>query len=113
MRIIHIDSRNKTVKHVEIPDDEEGSYHMISMLIGGHFSLPYKFKNGDALYTWDDMFKMPLIYGYTLLGGHQDFYPGNGVIVGLSGPVEVSALSDIDEIKALVIFGTRHRTRNV
>lgn len=109
MNIIHINSKTKTIEPVSIPDDEEGCYDAIVSLIEGHFCLPYMFSNGDVLYAWDDYIDPETIAsppkeGFSLSGGHQNFYPGSAVVVGTRGSIEVDTKSELNTVKKLIKF---------
>jgi len=103
IRAIIIDAKNQRVVETSFPDSD------IRHIYGaGKFScvaLAHMFPNRDTVYVDDEGLLKPVRYGFTLEGAHQDFFAGNGVLLGSDRQGEtVDAKTPIEDVIRSVGF---------
>lgn len=100
MRAIKIDVVKKEIYEVEIKGDCPSFYETLDCesITGVRLSkVEYLYVDDEGLH------RRPLL-GAFRVNGYPQALPGHGIIVGLSGPQEVSSKLDIEDVRANVQF---------
>jgi hypothetical protein len=100
IRAILIDATARTLRAIELPDDEAGQARAVNEAVGGFFEIARVLKTGDVLIVNEDTRSLPGdVAGFALLG---EVFTGNGVVVGSSPPDVVDVKAPIDHLRRIV-----------
>lgn len=103
MRVIKIDSVNKTVSEVELNDED--SLKGLQAIVEGLIEVAHELPNGDTLFVNEEGLMYSPMHFFEIKGGHQPF-AGNGVIAGydFESGESTDAESAASQIRAMVTF---------
>lgn len=111
MRAIHINSKERTVTDIELPDDPDRELPELQRLVGGNIEIATTFRNLDTVFVNEEGLLHHPEHFFVITGGHQPF-AGDAVLVGSDeqGRSRATAYT-ADDVRDHVVFYTVEEVR--
>jgi hypothetical protein len=105
MRVIKIDSVNRTISEIELNNEDENKLKGLQSIVEGLIEVAHELPNGDTLFVNEEGLMYSPMHFFEIKGAHQPF-AGNGVIAGYdfeSGD-STDAESSLSQVRSIVSF---------
>jgi len=99
-RAILIDAKNRIIKPIVISNLKD-----MQNAVGGYIERAHTHKNNDFYVDEEGLLKR-YEYGFSIIGAHQPFFVGNGLVIGIDYNTcdNTNTTLTIDEVKRMITF---------
>lgn len=97
----------KALEITQIEIDERNSLRDLQKAVGGPIEIAHEFPKGDVCFVDEEGLFKGYTYGFQIVGSHQEFFVGNGVVVGREYPNSSKTRPPsitLEELKSVVRF---------